>query len=102
MLLVTTPVIEGKTIQEYRGVVFGEVVNGINFVKDFTASFSNIFGGRATEYEQELVNSRADTINEMIKSYNGYDGEITVSSFPSTTLSTIDVKIGNLNVIDTP
>ena len=43
--------------------------------------------------------------------YRGYDsagvallndGEITVSSFPSTTLSTIDVKIGILNVIDTP
>ena len=41
-------------------------------------------------------------INEMIKSYNGSDGEITMSSFPSTTLSTIDVKIGELDVIDTP
>ena len=38
----------------------------------------------------------------MIKSYNGVSGDITVSSFPSTTLSTIDVKIGELNVIDTP
>ena len=45
---------------------------------------------------------KSTLINEMIKSYNGYDGEITVSSFPSTTLSTIDVKIGNLDVIDTP
>ena len=38
----------------------------------------------------------------MINSYNGYEGEITVSSFPSTTLSTISVKIGELDVIDTP
>ena len=38
----------------------------------------------------------------MIKSYNGVDGEITMSSFPSTTLSTIDVNIGELDVIDTP
>lgn len=45
---------------------------------------------------------KSTLINEMIKSYNGYDGEITVSNFPSTTLSTIDVKIGELNVVDTP
>lgn len=45
---------------------------------------------------------KSTLINEMIKSYNGCDGEITVSSFPSTTLSTIDVKIGELDVIDTP
>jgi len=38
----------------------------------------------------------------MIKSYNGTLGDITVSSFPSTTLSTIDVKIGELDVVDTP
>ena len=45
---------------------------------------------------------KSTLINEMIKSYNGYEGDITVSSFPSTTLSTIDVQIGNLDVIDTP
>ena len=45
---------------------------------------------------------KSTLINEMIKSYNGSDGEITMSSFPSTTLSTIDVKIGDVDVIDTP
>lgn len=45
---------------------------------------------------------KSTLINEMIKSYNGYDGEITTSNFPSTTLSTINVKIGELEVIDTP
>ena len=34
---------------------------------------------------------KSTLINEMIKSYNGCDGYITMSSFPSTTLSTIDV-----------
>lgn len=33
MLLSTTPSIEGKTIKEYRGIVFGEVVNGIHFLQ---------------------------------------------------------------------
>lgn len=45
---------------------------------------------------------KSTLINEMIKSYNGYDGEITTSNFPSTTLSTINVNIGQLEIIDTP
>lgn len=45
---------------------------------------------------------KSTLINEMIKSYTGEEGAITVSSFPSTTLDTIDVKIGELDIIDTP
>ena len=67
MLISTTSSIEGKTIKEYRGVVFGEVINGINFMRDFSASLTNVLGGRATQYEEELINTRADAINEMMK-----------------------------------
>lgn len=67
MLVTTTSSIEGKTIKEYRGVVFGEVINGVNFIRDFTANITDIIGGRATEYEEELINTRADAINEMMK-----------------------------------
>ena len=67
MLISTTSSIEGKTIKEYRGVVFGEVINGINFMRDFSASITNVIGGRATQYEEELINTRADAINEMMK-----------------------------------
>lgn len=67
MLITTTASIEGKNIKEYRGVVFGEVINGVNFVKDFTAGITNFMGGRASEYEEELINTRADAINEMVK-----------------------------------
>ena len=58
--------------------------------------------GKKIYFVGSTNSGKSTLINEMIKSYNGYDGEITVSSFPSTTLSTINVKIGNLNVIDTP
>lgn len=67
MLLSTTDNIEGKTIKEYRGVIFGESIIGINFIKDFTAGITNFVGGRSEEYEEELVNARADAINEMIE-----------------------------------
>lgn len=45
---------------------------------------------------------KSTLINEMVKSYNGCNGEITTSIFPSTTLDTISVKMGELDVIDTP
>ena len=47
MILTTTPNIEGRTIVEYKGVVFGEVIVGVNFLKDFAASIRDIVGGRS-------------------------------------------------------
>lgn len=67
MLISTTSSIEGKNIKEYRGVVFGEVINGVNFLRDFTAGITNMLGGRATEYEEELIDTRAEALSEMIK-----------------------------------
>lgn len=65
MIITTTPSIEGKEIREYRGIVFGEVVSGVNLVKDFAASLSDMFGGRSNTYEDELVNARTRAIAEM-------------------------------------
>ena len=67
MLISTTSSIEGKNIKEYRGIVFGEVINGVNFIRDFSAGIANMIGGRATEYEEELIDTRAEAINEMLK-----------------------------------
>jgi uncharacterized protein YbjQ (UPF0145 family) len=55
MIITTTPAIEGRQIVEYHGVVFGEVITGVNFVKDFFAGIRNIVGGRSSSYEDELV-----------------------------------------------
>lgn len=50
-----------------------------------------------------ITNSGKSTlINEMIRSYNGYLGDITMSNYPSTTLGVVDVSIGTLNIKDTP
>jgi len=65
MIVTTTPSIEGKTITEYKGVVFGEVISGINFIKDFTAGLSNFFGGRSGTYEEELIQARGNAMKEM-------------------------------------
>ena len=65
MLITTTPSIEGRQIVEYKGVVFGEVIAGVNFIKDFAAGLSNFFGGRSTTYEEELIQARENAMREM-------------------------------------
>lgn len=65
MIITTTPSIEGKSIKEYKGIVIGEVITGVNFVKDFMAGMSDIFGGRSKTYEGELITAREQAINEM-------------------------------------
>jgi uncharacterized protein YbjQ (UPF0145 family) len=65
MIVTTTPSVEGKRIVEYKGLVFGEVVAGVNFIKDFAAGLTNILGGRSMSYEGELIEARQSAIDEM-------------------------------------
>lgn len=50
MILTTTPTVEGRTITDYKGVVFGEVISGVNFLRDFAASIRNIVGGHTAHF----------------------------------------------------
>lgn len=65
MIATTTPTIEGRKIVEYRQIVFGEVITGVNFLKDIGAGFRNFFGGRSEGYEEELIRAREAAVQEM-------------------------------------
>lgn len=65
MISTTTPSVDGKQIVEYKQIVFGEVITGVNFMKDIGAGLRNFFGGRSEGYEQELVAAREEAIREM-------------------------------------
>ena len=65
MLVPTTPSIEGKKITDYKGIVFGEVISGVDVIKDFTAGLSNFFGGRSSTYEDELMRARETALHEL-------------------------------------
>ena len=67
MIITTTMNIENKPVQEYKGIVFGEVVEGRNFVKDFMSGIRDIVGGRSGSYEDSLMNARQAAIDEMAK-----------------------------------
>lgn len=65
MIITTTPSVEGKKIVAYKGIVFGEVVAGVNFIKDFSAKITNFIGGRSSTYEDELIMARQNALQEM-------------------------------------
>lgn len=65
MILTTTPSVEGRQILEYKGIIFGEVISGVDVLRDFTAGLSNFFGGRSGAYEEELINARETALREL-------------------------------------
>lgn len=65
MIITTTPNIEGKKIVSYKGIVVGEVISGVDFVKDFAAGLTNFFGGRSNSYEGEMIKARETALREM-------------------------------------
>ena len=67
MTVTTTNTVEGHSIREYRGIVFGEVISGVNMFRDIGAGLTNLFGGRSAGYEDELQNARNEALSEMCR-----------------------------------
>lgn len=65
MIVTTTNSVEGKKIVEYKGIIFGEVISGVDVIKDIAAGLTNFFGGRSKSYEGELIQAREEAISEM-------------------------------------
>jgi uncharacterized protein YbjQ (UPF0145 family) len=65
MINSTTPVLDGRPINEYLGVVTGEAILGANVFKDFFAGIRDIVGGRSGAYEKELAKAREIAFSEM-------------------------------------
>lgn len=65
MFITTTPTIEGRPIQAYKGVVTGETIVGANVFKDFLAGIRDIIGGRSGSYEKVLREAKDTSLAEM-------------------------------------
>ena len=65
MIITTTQDVPGMEIVEYRGLATGEVVAGINLIKDLGAGIRNLFGGRVKGYEDEIIQARAEALKEL-------------------------------------
>lgn len=78
MIITTTPIIEGRQIREYLGVVTGEAILGANIMKDLFAGFRDIVGGRSGAYEQELQKAREIAMREMEEAAAGLGADAVV------------------------
>ena len=65
MIITTTNNVPGMEIVEYKGLATGEVVAGINFIKDIGAGLRNFFGGRSQGYEDEIIQARTEALKEL-------------------------------------
>ena len=65
MIFSTTNSLEGKTINQYLGVVSGEVILGANIFKDLFAGIRDIVGGRSGAYEKSLQDARSAAFTEI-------------------------------------
>ncbi|MET3978552.1 uncharacterized protein YbjQ (UPF0145 family) [Mucilaginibacter sp. UYP25] len=61
VLVTTTESLQGWEIVNYIEPIYSNLMVGANFFSDFGASFTDIFGGRATRYEKsiQLLNEKA-------------------------------------------
>ena len=60
VIVSTTPTLEGRPIQEYCGIVTGEVIVGANLFRDMFAGIRDIVGGRSGSYEQAIQELQAE------------------------------------------
>ena len=65
MLVTTTPIIEGKKIIRYYGIVSGETIIGANVFRDFLAGIRDFVGGRSGAYEEVLRKAKETAVREM-------------------------------------
>lgn len=65
VIVTTTPTIEGHPIQQYCGIVTGEVIVGANLFRDLFANIHDIVGGRSGSYERILADARKQAIEEL-------------------------------------
>ncbi len=65
MLILTTPIVEGRKIVEYKGLVTAKNVRAVNVVRDFLTSFRDFFGGRSGSYQDVMNDIQREVIAEI-------------------------------------
>jgi uncharacterized protein YbjQ (UPF0145 family) len=65
MVIITTPVIEGRKIKRYCGVVTGDAVVGASVFKDAFANITDVVGGKGAAYQDELKKARDIALKEI-------------------------------------
>lgn len=65
MPILTTPVVEGMQITEYKGLVTARNVRGVNVIRDFLTAFRDFFGGRSGSYQEVMTEMENEVLAEI-------------------------------------
>jgi uncharacterized protein YbjQ (UPF0145 family) len=65
MYILTTPIIEGAKIVEYKGLVTAKNVRAVNLFRDIFTSFRDVVGGRSGSYQQIMDEIQQEVIAEI-------------------------------------
>lgn len=79
MIVSTTTTLEGRPVQQYLGIVTGEVIVGANLFRDLFASITDIVGGRSGKYEDVLARARKEALAEMEEAARQLGGNAVVA-----------------------
>jgi len=67
MLVTTTSTVEGRSVQQYLGIVNAQSIIGANIFKDIFAGLRDVFGGRSKTYERVLEQAKEDAMRELVE-----------------------------------
>ncbi len=65
LLVTTTPIIQGKIITEYLGIVSSVAVLGTGFLSELGGSVADLFGTRASGFQDKLNRAREIVLQEV-------------------------------------
>lgn len=65
MPILTTPIVEGVKVTEYKGLVTARNVRAVNVVRDFFTAFRDFFGGRSTSYQEIMADMEREVLAEI-------------------------------------
>jgi len=65
LLVVTTPILQGRTIAQYLGVVSSAVVMGTGFLSELGAGIADFFGTRAGGFQDKLARAKGMALQEL-------------------------------------
>jgi uncharacterized protein YbjQ (UPF0145 family) len=63
--ILTTPIVEGSTVAEYKGLVTARNVRAVNVIRDFLTAFRDFFGGRSESYQEVMAEMEQEVLNEI-------------------------------------
>jgi len=78
MIFTTTNNVQGREVERYLGVVFGDAVVGVNIFKDLLGGLRDIVGGRSGTYERELGTARDTALSNLTEQARGLGADAVI------------------------